>query len=628
MCIGKAALSHSAGTRSVEDRLDEHLRKMVKPKAKLFADEATFKGSLPVREFTDAKTQVGQVSVLHQHPYWVKEEDLQAYAKALAFPETGETRRQLTYISAPTGYGKSASILPAFLETAGQQVGSPTHYLYLPFHNNDSRHYFAKGTCEQKSAQVAGAAFILESITMLLDNKWPVNGLEIHVPAETVDIYLISDKLRAVLKDQLGADANPLIHLDEHRRMTGKGNASLTAWDREFRLGAFHCLALLGGRVRLIATYTSPPSEVEALSTGVCRDPVALPCLDPVEMMKDVTELQLAVPVVDAEERRMYATMLFRLAMKVQVDGLKGALHYRKLYPVPFLKEFREKADAFASAVGKGQRLEALRGCLRVCATSRAIKVGYVHSSNACELLLGIPDEDMEKLETQESDLVVLPNKKVSASLLRLLDLYDRKTPIYALGAHHFYEKAFGIADSSLVASAPLEAAYAWTIGVYLGRLRRIKFAGVTFSVDDVVCITGGRLFPTSDIKKPEVKAVTALRKDTLYFATEKVDGHATHPRVDLWFRSREDEVVLIDIAGGQNEESVTRKVENLENLIETWSGMAELKGLTFRGVVIAPSMPTIDRGKAGHVLRVFGKEARELLGGLDQVFRWLDPSI
>jgi hypothetical protein len=111
-----------------------------------------------------------------------------------------------------------------------------------------------------------------------------------------------------------------------------------------------------------------------------------------------------------------------------------------------------------------------------------------------------------------------------------------------------------------------------------------------------------------------------------LYYAAEKDGLHATHPRADIWFRTTDDEVVLIDIFGGQSPENFADKVQNLQDLTDDWNRKLEFKGLTFFGVVLAPSMPGPSKGTSlDKVQQVLGRDARNLLGGLDQVFRWFD---
>ena len=234
-----------------------------------------------------------------------------------------------------------------------------------------------------------------------------------------------------------------------------------------------------------------------------------------------------------------------------------GGLHHPSELAESFLEGFQTKADGFSNAkpLGKNVRREALGDCIEFVTPSKDIWVGIVHSANACQLLLGVPDADTITWERQESDLVVLPNRLLSVSLLRLLNIHDRNVPVYHAGAFLFHRKAF-CATGDFLSSTPLEAAYVWTLAVHLADRKSIAFPFACFNVEQLVDIIPHRLFSSNQVNKPDIAAIQALRKDVLYYAAEKgglSDHHDTHPWADLWFRTTSDQVVLIDISGGQN---------------------------------------------------------------------------
>ena len=89
-----------------------------------------YQSSLPVREGDDG------ASKLYLQPYFCREHDLDVAVKLLE--RTGKRRDRVAYLSAPTMRGKSAAILPMFCRSV--ELGSEnsfTHYLYMPFANND-----------------------------------------------------------------------------------------------------------------------------------------------------------------------------------------------------------------------------------------------------------------------------------------------------------------------------------------------------------------------------------------------------------------------------------------------------------------------------------------------------------
>jgi hypothetical protein len=635
-------------------------------KAALYADEATYKASLPVRR------NGANVAMLYENPFWVHDDDLKAYTAALEKPKDGTPRLQIKYTCAPPGSGKSASVLPACLKSIESGDGF-THYLHLPFHNNGGRCFWVKGKLDKDTAFRAGGAFILDCVTMLLDNKVPSKTVGVPQRSGTVadqlrkvfraggafmfdwvttpDVTDFADDLRKVLKDRLGDNCKPLIHIDEHRYMTVRPGAKirdLTLVDQSFRLGALNCLGALGDDIGLIATFTDRLTDLDpGLSTEACRLPVALPCIDPNAMIRDVRDLQFRCPPdsTDREEKRLWSTLLFRLMMKVQIDVELVCLHKRSSEDtLDFLQGFQAKTEAFTAAttadnsnsrVYRNERKQALLACIEFCQLTKEIEVGSRNTVNACPLLLGMKDETLSDLERQESNLVVLPNDKISASLVRLLENYDTNVPVYKNGALLFRNKAF-LASGDSLSSTPLEAAYVWTLAVRLATEKTVKFCQ-RFDNENIVKIAAARLFRSTDPGKPDIAAIKAMHTDTLYYAAEK-DGLSehknTHPRADIWFRTPSNQIVLIDVFGGQNATSLAEKVENLQTLINDWNTNPLFKKqeykiddneMTFHGVVLAPGMPGRSTTADGQVHQVLGRDARYLLGGLDQVYRWFD---
>ena len=71
----------------------------------------------------------------------------------------------------------------------------------------------------------------------------------------------------------------------------------------------------------------------------------------------------------------------------------------------------------------------------------------------------------------------------------------------------------------------------------------------------------------------------------------------------------------------GGNQRTIETKVKNLAQWIE--QEQPRVAGLSLLGVVLAP-VATCDSKKCDSVVSVCGNEAWALLGGLQQVFRWL----
>ena len=79
---------------------------------------------------------IGGYRKLCELPYYTNENDLDMLVKKLEEPP--ERRRDVKYFAAPPSSGKTCSILPAFLRSA-EREGGFTHYIYIPFDNNENR---------------------------------------------------------------------------------------------------------------------------------------------------------------------------------------------------------------------------------------------------------------------------------------------------------------------------------------------------------------------------------------------------------------------------------------------------------------------------------------------------------
>ena len=142
---------------------------------------------------------------------------------------------------------------------------------------------------------------------------------------------------------------------------------------------------------------------------------------------------------------------------------------------------------------------------------------------------------------------------------------------------------------------------------------------------------------------------VEELVPGVMYYADEKgrVENspYPSHPRADMWFRSTDDNsVVLIDITGG-GASLVKKKVAKLKATILDMQATEQArrktqgkKAVTMHGMIIAPACNTSSRtdddvrvddqiGPPSTSTTVCGRGARDLLGGLDQPCRYMTPA-
>lgn len=123
-----------------------------------------------------------------------------------------------------------------------------------------------------------------------------------------------------------------------------------------------------------------------------------------------------------------------------------------------------------------------------------------------------------------------------------------------------------------------------------------------------------GWLFPSDDCSDYDVNKVLP---NVLYYVNER-NGLNTHPLADLFFRTNNDELVLIDVSGG-NKKACQEKKQKLAKWIQ--KEQANIPGLVLHGVVLAPSVrgQSLSDPRTGvAVMRKIG--AKYLPGGLAQL--------
>ena len=113
-----------------------------------------------------------------------------------------------------------------------------------------------------------------------------------------------------------------------------------------FSRGAMKLLASLGNSV-VIATYTEKPVVPHLESSEVCRYPIPLPSLDINQVLENVPELSMLLKkfeVKDRDDKRMLASLKFRLGFTIRKKGIISILHRRGtgIKAEDFLKQFED----------------------------------------------------------------------------------------------------------------------------------------------------------------------------------------------------------------------------------------------------------------------------------------------
>ena len=594
----------TSSVSSPEDCLKVHFDKVMKcDHVPLLKDFDVYKRSLPVRR--DASS--AQELPLYQLPYWTDDEDVEFFADQLRRPP--KSRASVKYLSAPSGSGKTSCILPAFLKSTHKKGGF-THYLYLAFNNNADNFFRASTEVNQSIALRQGASFIFECLKILLESPHK-NGDHLIPCSEDPPKYKdTQNTLKEYIHKIVGPDQHLLLHLDEHRQMCPRyvNNPSI---DDELDKGAMFSRGAMSAlskipRVTVIATYTARPPLPPHASSGVCRDPVAKPILNIDAAMQEIGELRFphSQDNFNRNQKRLWATLCFRLGMKLTECALISFHSRADVEVEQLLQNFKE-------AAGHTDTMEALKKCIELC----TIRMAYdpEEDSNAIKLLLGVEEKNVKYLERQIQDLVVLESKNVTSSLQRLLNIYDPNYKVYSKGRDRF---ATMLMSDDYLSKTPLEAAYYWSLScrsAVRGQLvLRMKNG---FKAFEIKCkdLVPGRLFPQQiDFN------MNKFEPDVMYYVVEGA-GRVTHPLCDIFFRTAEGEFVLVDITGGGD-----TKVEEKKGRLSQWIEHNQHKfPYTLHGVVLAP-LATGGSMTHGCVHVVCGGDARHLLGGLSQVFRWL----
>jgi hypothetical protein len=305
-----------------------------------------------------------------------------------------------------------------------------------------------------------------------------------------------------------------------------------------------------------------------------------------------------------------------------------------------FLQKFSEAAKVCNSKKSTEADLEkALKDCNQLCAFRVNTDGVPQISDNASKLLLCVHDNDPWLTEQRNlGDMVVLPplsgedTGQLTASILQLLTMKvsDDDDHPYNTGRDLFRKYLY---ESDVFAHTPLEISYYWALSVLAEREKVIRFIpGESETTFHKKCkaLKPGRLFPGTNSSEYDLKFLNSKdAKTAIFYADKKHDGIDTHPLADMFFVSDGNQLVLVDITGSGNYETIHRKLAKLNDWISNHStsicgGKNKLDSI--RGVVLAPNY---DKESSiifenGTVL-VCGDDAIYLLGGLRQIRRWIE---
>ena len=184
-------------------------------------------------------------------------------------------------------------------------------------------------------------------------------------------------------------------------------------------------MAALSSVGTVVATYTEPVWSVPPMfvSSQLCRYPVTLPQVD---VTKVLQYFKINVPKgTDRRGDRLLCVLKFRIAMALQPRnyGLAG-LHRpeNSSEDVNFFPNLRNTLEG--SVLSASNTL--IEECIKIASLPESKTPKSTAHDHATDLLLGMSDEEIEKVGRGLNDLVLLKNEMVTTTIFRLLSFEDR----------------------------------------------------------------------------------------------------------------------------------------------------------------------------------------------------------
>mmetsp|Transcript_12175 Transcript_12175/g.35327 ORF Transcript_12175/g.35327 Transcript_12175/m.35327 type:complete len:710 (-) Transcript_12175:564-2693(-) len=534
------------------DELRAHFQEhMVRPGSNtVLKDWATYETTLPVRK------ESGRY--LAQFSYWAADDDLKYILKQLETP-VDDPRALLGYISAQSGAGKSACVLPIFLQSRRTNVNDKkfTHYIHLPFDNNYDNHFQSDDYQDElgrpkpgiRACKAHGAAFMHKVLQLFLRGENDANGnLEVpkynqRIPINTdaPDTGVTQKLINKLINDVFLPGSRILFHVDEHRKAND---------NPYFRRGAFEALAKIPN-CKCIATYIDIPYEIHRRGTStVSRLPLPLPALDLNKMFTTHPELDFArhlnltPPARSNQEcQRQMATLKCRVAFLI--SQCFGEFHNGRLREtlVDKLREAIAKVEKTNNTQGRLHGPSEVTDILREFAKAlETIQEGYNlnisldsrRHDNLLKLMTGYTEDDIDTLDNRLRPPLAVVANRIFASWKPLFQLQSFDCEPFNIAKSLFTAVAFKKKSIDDLSATPLERAYLWSLLCYFQQDGKINFNDHTGEKsgdelhDDLIVnfkannFKFGRLFLGPQSTDGCMINPTILEKDILYVVAEK----------------------------------------------------------------------------------------------------------
>ena len=617
----------------IESVFKPHMKQKGLP---LLKDLDSYLAHLPRREDS---VQPEKPLILYECPYYVAPADLERFAKSLlSVPdELRGARAAVRSIVAPSGAGKSAAVLPAFLEMQKLEPGSspiPSMYIYMPFYNNCGRSHLPPvflSIFPQFLQYSLGQAYMLCCFRLMLHGKYYRCCLQVLIwffraliawafalicacASFNGDFFrgeysgLWQHRLQQLVTQAVGKENRILVHVDEHFAMSQ---------NPVFRQGALSILASFDTRLLVVTTFTEVTFEFASKQcSDIKRYFVAMPPLQSLEALSENQYWKLeerAFREFKEETKKISATALsIWFSMLVQLMGPKW-LHVKpeKLARYGGMYEFYH--DHWEDA-----RRDSLEKCCKRCCNFTMtymtdLKGSELHRSGLLfKLVRGIANPEADELTEAQmaAHSVVGFEKIITKPLVELLQIQgDETCGVWEKGRKMLLEQMKKQPELINVDKV-LECAFICSSVFSAAPPQSCQKSTLFREVD-------GKVVPTGQLRmlKTQVLAYT--------------DDKPCHPYVDLWIKTDARNVIIIQVTGTRNWSRVQQKCEDLEKALDLLIAGGELKNnknrsqrkkgvMNFHALMLAPNVEMADQC-IGRV-SVQTKEARCSLGGLAQL--------
>lgn len=542
-------------------------------------------------------------------------------------------------IVAPSGAGKSAAILPAFLEMQRfheeSEVPVPSMYIYMPFHNNFGRSHLPPvflSFFPQCLQYFLGQAYMLCCFELMLHGRyyqscfqvliWFCRAFIVWVRAGAFsrgDLWNFS--VQQLVKQAVGDENRILVHVDEHFAMSETP---------QFRQGALGVLANFDTQLLVVTTYTAITFEFRLWGSDISRYFVVLPPLLSFEALSANDHWKLTGTALQEFKKDTNSATALSILFSMLVQGMGPKWLHVSPKKLSQDGDYYMSLHSFYHTRWNMARQESLRTCCNHCTemTMKYMRNPRRPASHQHELVFQLisgisffaaPDVAGLLTEANMSEHSVVGFEQIiTKPLVQLLQIQGNDTPgaVWETGRRRLLTQ---MAETSHLINVDKALECAFICAFDLSSKRPGTFAGRPESCKASV------LFKQENGQVVVQKKELAMKPNVLAFA---VDKPSSHPWVDLWIKNADGEMTVMQVTGSRSWTKVKQKCGDLESalkLLNESQNEQKRNKLKFRALMLAPNIPPNEGQKCRNDhISILTTEARDWLGGLAQLCTYI----